>query len=371
MRQRKLVYTFVILSILFVLSLPILNLSFAYIYKNKKITLQSFSKQQLFSTDNLESITNYLFYKAFNISMNEGHVIAGKDDFLFLGKGHAGIIEKTKGTFPYQLQEIDVWTAKLKELQDWYEEMGIEFILIVAPNKHTVYSDKLPDDIPYREGKTITDDIVNYAHKKDIHILNLKNTLREEKEEKQLYFHTDTHWNTYGAHIGYINSIHHLNLTYGKNYTLVGYTMKESTPTGDGDLSKLLKISNFLSNDHEKEYELIFNNESDLCYGKITAKNTLETCTSGDKNMFNQYIINTTAPNKEKLLYLSDSFGVANSQLYFETFGTVWRFHLQYMHGKALIDFIKEHKPDVIIYQVVERDLYNPYIIEGVPQILK
>jgi len=369
MKQKKLVVYFLILSLSLTLFLPILNLYFTY--KNTKINAQSFSKQQLFSTNNLESIKNYLAYKIFNVSLNESQVITGKDNLLFLSDMYGSVVSKTKGTFQYNNKEIDIWTRKLKKLQNWYEKQGIQFIVIVAPNKHTVYSDKLPNSIRYKEGETITDDIVKSSLEKDIHILNLKKVLREQKQDKQLYFKTDTHWNNYGALIGYINTMKYLNTTYNEGYKIPKYTMKEIISSGGGDLTNLLRINHFLSNNHEKDFSFIFNKKSEACYGQITKKNMLNKCTPVIKKSFNQYSMNENASNKEKLLYLCDSFGLVNSHLYQKTFNTVWRFHITYANGGMLAAFIQEHKPDIVIYQVVERDLGNNTIIDDIPEMLK
>ena len=369
MKQKKLVYYFLILSISFTLLLPVLNLFFTY--KNTKINVQSFSKQQLFSTNNLESIKNYIVYKMFNVSLNESQVIAGKDNLFFLSDMYGSVISKTKGTFQYTNNDIDSWTSKLKKLQDWYEKQGIQFIVIVASNKHTVYSDKLPDDIPYKEGGTITDDIVKSSLDKDIHILNLKKVLREKKQARQLYFKTDTHWNSYGALIAYIHTMKYLNTTYSEDYKIPVYTMKEITSSGGGDLANLLRINHFLSDNHEEDYRFTFKQKNKACYGKITKKNTLNKCTPSIKKGFNQYTINENASNKEKLLYLCDSFGLVNSQLYEETFNTVWRFHLTYANDAMLADFVQEHKPDIVIYQVAERDLGNNTIVDDIPKMFK
>jgi len=77
-----------------------------------------------------------------------------------------------------------------------------------------------------------------------------------------------------------------------------------------------------------------------------------------------QYMINKTSLNKDKLLVVCDSFGVANSQLYNETFNTIWKFHYIYVNGSELSTFISKHKPDIVIYQVVERALYNEEIVK-------
>jgi len=364
MKQKKQVYIFLMIAISFTLFLPVLNIYMAS--KNTKTKLMHFTQRQLFSTDNLESIINYSVYKTFNFSLNEHQVIAGEDGFFFLGNRFGSILDKMEGTFSYEDKDIEAWSEKLKKLQGWYEKQGIKFIIAIAPNKHTIYNDKLPKGMVYKEGATATDTIVKASLEKGIHILNLKKALREKKA-KQLYFYTDTHWNSYGASIGYRDTIQFLNSTYGKRYDIPQYTMKEKKSAGGGDLTNLLKINQFLTDSYEKNYDFILKKKSKLCYGEITKANKLKKCTPGDKNKFNQYSINEDAPNKEKLLYLCDSFGTGNSKLYEETFHTVWRFHISYTKGRFLVDFIQKHKPDIVIYQVVERDLGNNTVIDDLP----
>jgi len=368
MKQKKLVIYFLIIAISFTLFLPALNLYF--LSKIQKVNFQHFSKKQLFSTDNLESIINYTVYKTFNFSLNEPQVVAGKDGFFFLGNSFARVIDKTKATFQYTDEEINSWTTKLKKLQDWYKQQGIEFIIVIAPNKHTVYDDKLPNNITEKVGKTVTNRIVQSSLQKNIHILNLEQVLREKKRDKQLYFKTDTHWNNYGALIGYLDTMKYLNMTYNKHYKIPEYAMMEITSSGGGDLTNLLKINQLLLDNYEKDYTLTFNKKSKVCYGNITKANKLNKCTPGVKSSFNQYMIHENTLNKEKLLYLCDSFGLENSQLYEHTFHTVWRFHLGHMNGGILGNFIREHKPDIVIYQVVERDIGNNSIIDDIPSVL-
>ena len=365
MKQKKLVIYFLIIAISFTLFLPALNLYF--LSKTQKVNHQHFSKKQLFSTDNLESIINYTVYKTFNFSLNEPQVVAGKDGFFFLGNRFARVIDKTKATFQFTDEQIDSWTTKLKKLQDWYEQQGIEFIIAIAPNKHTVYDDKLPDDITAKVGKTVTNRIVQSSLQKNIHIQNLEQVLREKKRDKQLYFKTDTHWNNYGAQIGYLETMKYFNMTYNKHYKIPEYTMAEITSSGGGDLTNLLKINQLLSDNYEKDYTLTFNKKSKVCYGNITKDNKLNKCTPGVKSSFNQYIMNENSSNQETLLYVCDSFGLENSQLYEHTFHTVWRFHLGHMNSSILSNFIQEYKPDIVIYQVVERDIGNNSIMDDIP----
>ena len=367
MKQKKLVHYFLILSISLTLFLPVINLFFTYKYNH--IKWQHFSKEHLFSTDNFESIINYIVYKAFDFSLNEPNVIVGKDNFFFLGNIHSRVIDKTRGTFPYTQKDIFNWASKIKTLQNWYEEQGIKFLIVIASNKHTIYHDKLPKHITYSKTGTLTDDIVQYARSQGVHILNLKEILREKKDDAQLYFYTDTHWTNYGALLGYISTMKYLNNIYTQNYEQPQYTITLGHTSGNGDLTKFLRINRYMGDTYETEYMLNFKSNPQLCYGIIDTKNTLQRCTSGNKNKFNQYTINTHAPNKKKLLYLCDSFGLANSQLYSQTFHTVWRLHISYTKGSMLAKFIQKNKPDIVIYQVVERDFGNNTILDDMPYI--
>ncbi len=367
MKQKKLVMYFLMITISLTSLLPLVNVSFAYI--NHKINLQDFSKKKLFSTDNFEAMGNYFVYKTFNISLNKPQVIAGKDTFLFLGNNYAKVLDKTKGTFAYSIQEIDTWTDKLKDLQKWYERRSIKFIIAIAPNKHTIYSDKLPNSIPYTEGKTITDDIVNYAKKKGIHILNLKPFLVKEKKDKQLYFYTDTYWNNYSASLGFKNTIQHLNIIYNTTYKMPSYDFA-TTKRISGDLANFLKISTLLPKDYESDYTFLFNKEYQVCHGEITKDHHLKKCNITPNpimgiNNIDQYMINDNSVNKEKLLLLCDSFGTANSKPYNATFNTIWKFHYGHIHGEALSKFIKKHKPDIVVYQVAKRGLYDNIIVQN------
>lgn len=355
MHYKKAVYYFIIISATLILALPILNISMSN--KPLKSYFKHLSQKRLFSTDHLESIVNYLLYNTVHSSLNARQVVIGKEGFFFLGNGFANIINQTEGTFPYKEEDISAWANKLKALQSWYETQGIAFILVVAPNKHTVYKENLPDNIQYNEGNTFTDILIRAAYRKGIHILDLKKALWQEKRrQKRLYFLTDTHWNGFGARLGYLETISFLNATYNKHYAIPSFASKELNVTGAGDLVRLLKLDSFFESHQDSDCTFSFPQQP-TCYGNITDTLQLQTCTPGLKNRFNQYSINRQAPNKAKLLYMSDSFGIANTPLYQATFQTVWRLHLSFFYGKSLARFITKHRPDIVIYQVVERDL--------------
>ena len=242
--------------------------------------------------------------------------------------------------------------------------------MVVAPNKSSVYPEKLPSSIVYKKGETLTDAIVESARNKNITLLDLREILQEHKKDNTLlYYKTDTHWNNKGAAIGYEETIHFLNTAYEKNYKLPEYTLRE-TREGGGDLAGFLKIKEALSPTYEINFAFQFTAVMKVCHGYIDPKDhKLQACRMENNPIVNifaqdQYVINKEAMNSEKLLLVADSFSTANSKPYNATFATLWKLHQNRLHGKKLTEFVEKNRPDIVIYQIVERDLYTQTLVE-------
>ncbi len=140
MNSKKKIYIFVIISFVLVAVLPTLN----YINNPKELT-----QEKMFNTDIFESYRNYLAYKLFSKSYDNHSVVVGKKDFLYLGNKNNYLVSKTQNIYPKHPKSINNWVDNLYSLQKYYESQGIKFILAVVPNKHSVYSEFLPNWIEY------------------------------------------------------------------------------------------------------------------------------------------------------------------------------------------------------------------------------
>lgn len=346
------------------LSLPAYNF---YHYVRK------YDFSQLYNTDFLEKHVNYFFYKFLNISLEPNKVIAGKDGFLFLGNYYSQSLDKYRGIYRLPQNTINLYGQKLKEIQNYYESKGIKFLVVIAPNKSSIYSEKLPQWMGDKK-INITDDIVSTLELNKINALDLREILISHKNSAHLlYNRTGSHWNKIGAAIGFEYTIDTLNRIYGNYIVKPQYSFLDNKTDSDS-MWLFLKIKSLLKNENfDNEYTFSFppGLNQNMCHGNINLE-TLEI----DKcnNILNpnivvnqnpQYTFNDNALNSETVLFICDSFATANSQIFNLTFKYLYKFHYVHLNGSKLNDFVTLIKPNIVIYQIVERDLFNPMIVEN------
>ena len=358
MKYKSYIKYFLIFSIILISLLPTYNF---YQYAKK------YDFKKSFNLDYVEKYVNYTIYKLFNRSMVQNKVISGKDDFLFLGNDYANVLHKTNGTYPISEEIISHWSNNLKELQEFYESQGIKFLFVIAPNKHTVYREKLPDWMYYNNEENLTDIMIKSAQSNGVKILYLKDILLKNKDEiNTLYYKWDTHWNEYGASFGYQAIVDKLNNLYNLNIKKEEFNINKTMRNG-GDLANFLKIGDLL-NKNDNEYILHLKNNQEICHGNINIESgLLENCQI--KNNFN-FQINTQPQytivknKKEKVLFMCDSFGTGHTKLFNLTFNEVYKWHYKHLVGNKLNDFIDKNKPDIVIYQLIERGLFDEQIFK-------
>ena len=121
--------------------------------------------------------------------------LLGKDGWLFLASERT--LDYQRHSDPFGEAALDEWTRVLCERDRWLTERKTEFVFFVAPNKHTVYSEHLPDDLAANASRTRLDQLLTALSTRcpELATVDVRHQLREAREHAQLYFKTDTHWN--------------------------------------------------------------------------------------------------------------------------------------------------------------------------------
>lgn len=122
----------------------------------------------------------------------------GRDGWMFLryDSGEAS----HRNTDPYTQEELDEVVRVYDERATWLAARDIEYLLVVAPDKHTIYPELLPDAYaPVRPWGRLDQLFGRLRERTEVPFLDLRPMLLEAKHEHLVYFPMGTHWSFTGA----------------------------------------------------------------------------------------------------------------------------------------------------------------------------
>ena len=221
-------------------------------------------------------------------------------------------------------------------------EGGFEFLIVVAPNKETIYPERVPAEIVRISERTNIDSINAELREMGVpEMLDLRPALWAGKEKREIYYRTDTHWNGYGAYIGYREII----LEIMKDYPTVepfseAYFKISAVPvTTPKDLAKTIQAAYILEESiaprqKKKAFNLIPILDGEIKISLVPNEELPTLFMIHDS--FGESLVNYLSPNFRQVSY------VHNSE--FKTF----------LNGTA----IAAYDPDIVLYEIVERNLF-------------
>ena len=272
-------------------------------------------------------------------------VRVGRDGWLFYANEWA--LEDYENILPYTPQDLDTITKILEARRDWLERRGIKFFVIVAPDKHTIYDEYLPPAI-HKIGRESRLDQVAARLKlaPGIEFIDTREALFRAKSSQRLYHRTDTHWNDYGAFVGYLELMERIAGYFPnvRKLSLDDFTV--SVAEGDGgDLAGMLSLGDLIK---EERITLA---------PKFTPRAVDGTRSYPDPVDLAQYpgramVVKETGDSRlPKALVFRDSFSWPLIPFLAESFQSVvfiWTFDF-------LPEVIEREKPDLVILECVGR----------------
>lgn len=148
---------------------------------------------------------NLLRLKLFGISAIP-KVVVGKEGWLFLHEAEAGpsTVDYYRSVRLFNRRELAHWKQVLEERRQWLSARGIHYLFLVAPNKNTIYPEKMPSNIRRIRPYSRMDQLVSYLNKfSSVPVLDVRKALLRAKKNYPVYSRTDTHWSKYGSYIAY------------------------------------------------------------------------------------------------------------------------------------------------------------------------
>jgi alginate O-acetyltransferase complex protein AlgJ len=221
---------------------------------------------------------------------------------------------------------------------------GITLLVVIPPNKSTIYPQYMPEQIPIIGHQSRLDQFLEYMELNgDTFVLDLRPTLLEASRSRNVYYKTDTHWNDVGAYYGYVEILHSLVLDYPQ---LAPHAISDFEYTYAGDSVHDLPLLMGLSNYTEENWALIPNFEIQLKEEKIVLRDGryVRTITNTDEHL-------------PELLVFGDSFYGSLAHFIEPHFSRVKTVPFTVEDGIWSLDWIRRENPDIVIIEIVERDL--------------
>lgn len=300
--------------------------------------------------ESLIHLFRLLEVKVFRVSQ-AGNVIFGKDGWLFQAGNEQ--IADIRNNWPFSDAELAEWGRVLSAKHKALEERGIEYLFVLAPNKHLIYPEKLPASMNRVRDVSRAEQLVEHLKTHtDVPVLDLRPVMREAKERLRPYHRTDTHWNAWGAYAGYRALIERLRDSLrGLELVALGPEDFAKRETPGWDLARTLSMQDDLT-----EIEIHPADWQPRC---AVYEGLPDDFTRADRNQ-NPF---TTRCDKGagRLLMFRDSYSLAMIPYLSETFAYIHYYPASPVPRDGMLQMVDELEPDVVIEERSTRWLRKPY----------
>lgn len=219
---------------------------------SKKALTKFPSQFELFFNDHFglrDQLTQvYSLYSILLKSSSNPKVLIGLENWLFyVNPAEGNSLEDYRRNDPLTLEELRSWKVGLEEKHAWLKQQGIPYLFIVIPDKYSIYPEYMPKHIRQVGKQTRLDQLVDYMKNSEVPVLDLRPALLEAKQQGQLFYKTDTHWNDFGAAIAQYEILQAIQKFY-PNFDPINYSWQDFklTEYNSGDIANMLNISYFL-----------------------------------------------------------------------------------------------------------------------------
>jgi len=192
--------------------------------------------------DELIQLYSGMYVWLAHASPQKENVLVGKNGWLFLSTSF--VVEDFVETTVFPRERLARYKMVLLDREKWLEKRGIRYVLVIPPNKMTVYPEYMPDRLRKLQKRDSFAQLTEYLDKKPRFAsrVDLLEPLLAEKHDARLYFKTDTHWNSRGGFVAYRAIMERLQ-SYFPELHPIEYGQLEVKKAGRiGDLMTLLNL---------------------------------------------------------------------------------------------------------------------------------
>jgi len=291
----------------------------------------------------LVRMNNYLRF-LIGISGSD-RVLVGKEGWLFLGAKN--LVNDYRAITPPRTSAVDRWFRRMNQRSEFLTQHGIDMLIVVVPNKHSIYPEYMPRHVTRSGNPGALDTLLELRPSRgpNLRILDLRPVLMAKKSDYRVYHRTDSHWNALGAFFGSDAIVRTLEEKYStlSPLELSDFEFTEKQLQGMGN-ARMLGIS-----DLQSESGIYLKRKFT---SRIVTRDELD-----DYHPVRTEVITTNLHDAPSVFIIGDSF-LQTPKVYLEqSFSktvTVDR------RGRGFDEeFILQEKPDIVIFETVERNLFQ------------
>ena len=278
-------------------------------------------------------------------------VMVGNDGWYYwLGEDGHSLDRHYRGTMEFPQGRVDDTVAEFRRRNEWLAARGIAYLVVVVPEKFTIYPEHLPAWVARSPGATPYDRVRD-ALRREGHVtfVDLRPALLAAKARERLYFKTDSHWNYNGAMVGYDEIMRVIQEKLGdKLPQIVPAKQPPYTPGMDfysGDLLGMLGMASRIREDDVAPFGKALAELERHCPRRVE-KNEPQGIRSYECGR----------PELPRAVVLRDSMADLWVPMLTTNFSRIV-YASTYALGRALIE---REKPDIVIDELVERKLNWP-----------
>jgi alginate O-acetyltransferase complex protein AlgJ len=173
-------------------------------------------------------------------------VTLGSDGWLYLA-GESAVVS-FRAARPFTQEQLRAYRQILETRRDWLAARGIPYLLIIPPNKDTIYPEFMPAAFNKLNSRSRLDQLVDYMKKQsNVTILDVREDLRRAKGAERVYSITDSHWNMRGGYVAYERILQTLSGWFPEAHAIPRSEFRYGVENGaGGDLARMLGIADRL-----------------------------------------------------------------------------------------------------------------------------
>ena len=308
------------------------------------VPYDSYFQDRFGGRNNLVELANWFDYEILHRSLHNNLAIGGRNGWLFYTNAEDGdnLADFNKKNL-LNNDQLEHFQSNIQSVVEWCNANNLKYLFVICPNKHSVYPENYPYNRP--DGKTRFFQIDSVFRSLGVVYVNPYDTLiyLKNKENLPLYYETDSHWNPIGAYY----AAQMIKTAIEKLFPDIEFpewnkSVEVSYSDTEGDIMPLLNLKK--------------------------AKSTRPIVKNGTRLYTDDYVriennikghLQTQTENKElpKAIVFRDSFGSALVPYLSTLFSDAY--YIKKRFGNTDKDFVLQRKPDLVIFEVVERNSWT------------